>query len=90
MKTSSLVSFAVAFNIAFNRHEDCNRCSLVILRNAMPQYNRKEFDESLNELRRYGQFCLSGAEGRYGLTDEEIASAIREDDRVLLYVHRRT
>jgi hypothetical protein len=84
--------FAAPFVTAFDRLDRAagghNFVSLVALRPAIPA-PRAAFDAGLHELRRNGQFTLSAAEGRHGVTAEEQEAGIREDGTLLLYVSRR-
>jgi hypothetical protein len=71
-----------------------NFVSLVKLRQAMPDLSKEEFDAAINHLRRSGGFTASAAEGRHGMTQEELAAAIRDPleggkDQVMLYLSRR-
>jgi transcriptional regulator with XRE-family HTH domain len=87
--------FAALFATAFDRLDDAagahNFTSLVELRQALTEYrvDRSTFDAGLAELRRAGLYTLAGAEGRHGVTDEEMDAGILEDGSLLLYVSRR-
>ena len=86
------VDFASAFEAAFAKldHERGARglVSLVWLRQEIP-VERAEFDEGLNALRRAGQYTLTAAESRSGISPEERDAGIFEQGSLLLYVSRR-
>src|SRR5579871_75473 len=91
--TEPVREFAERFGQAFaeldRRAGGHNFVSLVDLR-AQLSMPREKFDTELQNLRRAGQYGLSAAEGRHGLTPEERAAAIMEDGTSLLYVSRKT
>ena len=88
-------AFAADFNSAFQALDvgGNNFVSLVALRQVLSRYSRQQFDSMLQQLRAAGVLSLRGAEGRFGLTPEQIAASIIEGDRehpvTLLYVSRR-
>jgi hypothetical protein len=88
----SVRPFAQAFDQAFaeldRRAGAHNFVSLLDLRAAL-SVSREVFDRELQELRIAGRYGLSAAEGRHGLSPEEIAAAITEDGTLLLYVSRK-
>lgn len=65
-----------------------NLVSLVDLRRAVGLH-RWEFDIELRRLRVDGVLVLSAAEGRHGISGEELNAAVRENGELLLYVSRR-
>jgi hypothetical protein len=89
-----LPDFASAFTAAFERLDrqrgGHNFVSLVDLRRELPDFDRPTFDAGLARLRRSGQFTLSAAEGRYGITPAEQEAGIREGGTLLLFVARRS
>lgn len=83
--------FAELFAAAFERlDQGDNWVRLVDLRNALHVYDRETFDAALQAVRRERLFGLEGAEGRHRTpTEEELAAAIYEHGRALLFVTRR-
>lgn len=65
-----------------------NLVSLVELRKAA-KMQRQEFDSALMQARRAYLLSCSAAEGRYGLSPEQLAAGIKEGDSLLLYVSVR-
>ena len=51
--------------------------------------DRETFDGELQRLRREGDYSLSAAEGRHGVTAEEKEAALAEHGALLLFVSRR-
>lgn len=90
--TSDDGTFAERFDQAFNDLDRArgghNFVSLLELRARLPQ-DAGAFNEGLQQFRRQGRYTLSAAEGRHGLTPEELAAAISEEGALLLYVSRR-
>jgi hypothetical protein len=84
--------FAARFDEAFARLDrqrgGHNLVGLVLLRRELG-LERSDFDSGLQELRRAGRYSLSSAEGRHGLSDDERAAGIVEEESLLLYVSRR-
>jgi hypothetical protein len=64
-----------------------NFVNLVDLRKALPA-PRAAFDDALFQLRQAGQYSLSAAEGRHGISAEEQEAGIREEGSLLLFVSR--
>ncbi|HZT80743.1 MAG TPA: hypothetical protein VFA26_10990 [Gemmataceae bacterium] len=85
--------FARAFGEAFDRLDrqrgGHNFVSLVELRRAVP-CDRAAFDAGLRRLRVAGQYTLSAAEGRHGISPEEQQAGITEEGSLLLFVSRRS
>jgi hypothetical protein len=85
--------FEPAFDNAFNRlNREAgmhNFVSLVKLRQAL-LVPREIFDGALRRLRIAGQYSLSAAEGRHGITSAEQEAGILEDGTLLLYVSRKS
>jgi hypothetical protein len=52
--------------------------------------DRGAFDSGLQQLRRAGQYTLSNAEGRHGITAEEREAGLVEEGALLLFVSRKT
>lgn len=87
------VSFTDAFEAAFARldKESGNRnyLKLLLLRQALPQFSREEFDLGLRQLRIAGRYSLDSSEERYrSLSDEEKAAGIVEGGTLLIYCSR--
>jgi hypothetical protein len=91
-KPAPPVDFAARFHAAFERLDEQNGShnfvSLVDLRRLVP-VERSGFDEGLRQLRQTGQYTLSSAEGRHGITPAEQEGGINEQGTLLLYVSRR-
>jgi hypothetical protein len=89
--SDGLPDFAGAFTTAFERLDrqagGRNFVSLVELRRALP-VTRGVFDTQLFKLRQAASFCLSAAEGRYGVSSEEREAGIYEEGALLLFVSR--
>jgi hypothetical protein len=87
------VDFAAAFKVEFARLDHRggghNFVSLVALRGALP-CPRERFDANLRQLRLAGQYTLSAAEGRHGLTAAEQEAGILENGTFFLYVSRKS
>jgi hypothetical protein len=87
------LDFTAAFNDAFAQLDrqagGHNFVSLVALRGALP-CPREQFDAELRQLRLAGQYTLSAAEGRHGLTAAEQEASILENGSLLLYVSRKS
>jgi hypothetical protein len=92
-RSPATVDFAVAFNAAFDQLDrekgSHNIVNLVDLRSAVP-VDRAAFDGGLQQLRRAGQYTLSNAEGRHGITAEEREAGLVEEGALLLFVSRKT
>jgi hypothetical protein len=88
-----VVDFAAAFGAAFDQLDrqkgSHNIVNLVDLRSAVP-VDRTAFDGGLQQLRRAGQYTLSNAEGRHGITAEEREAGLVEEGALLLFVSRKT
>jgi hypothetical protein len=86
------VDFAALYDEAFNRLDRQrgahNFVSLVELRQAIP-VDRTTFDAELRKLRLAGQYTLSAAEGRHGISIEEREAGISEGGALLLFVSRK-
>ncbi len=82
------MNFTATFTAAFDILNRDNFVSLVDLRRAMPHVSRDDFDRGLYDLRCWGLYDLSAAEGRNGITDAERDAAVREGDSLLLHCHR--
>lgn len=90
--TPQLQDFATAFGEAFQQLDrqagGHNFVSLLQLRQALP-FERETFDTELRKLRIAGQYTLSAAEGRHGVTPAEQEGGILENGSLLLYVSWR-
>ena len=88
-----VVDFAAAFGAAFDQLDrqkgSHNIVDLVDLRSAVP-VDRGAFDSGLQQLRRAGQYTLSNAEGRHGITAEEREAGLVEEGALLLFASRKT
>jgi hypothetical protein len=86
------IDFAAALAEAFahidRQQGGHNFVSLVELRGRLPM-PRDTFDAELRKLRVAGQYTLSAAEGRHGISAEERAAGIVENGTLLLYVSRK-
>ncbi len=80
--------FDEAFTEIDQRTGAHNFVSLVDLRRALA-VDHSVFDAALHKLRQAGRYTLSGAEGRHGITAEELAAGVQENGALLLYVSRR-
>jgi hypothetical protein len=92
-ESAPLRDFAAAFDAAFRELDAQRRCanfvSLVDLRRALAAFDRISFDAGLQRLRQTGQYGLSAAEGRHGISAQEQAAGIPEDGALLLFVSRK-
>lgn len=90
--TTAIQAFGPAFEKAFTeldrRSGGHNFVSLAELRQAIG-VERSVFDEELRQLRALGEYSLSAAEGRHGLSEADRAAGILEDGTLLLYVSRK-
>lgn len=87
--------FATAFRAAFDRLDRQSRLTnfvrLLDLRQALPEFDRAQFDAGLRQLRIDGEFTLDTHEGRHGpLTEPEREAGVREAGSLLVYVSRRS
>ena len=82
---------ATDFDAAFQRCDNERGSNFVNLVNLRREANtdRKSFDAVLETVRREYRYTMSGAEGRFGITEEERAASIKEHGETLLYVSRR-
>ncbi len=87
-------SFAQAFHDAFETLDKQsgrrNFIKVHLLRQALPQFSREQFDAGLKQLRlanRYTMDSIFGASG--SLTEAERAAGIQEGQSVLVYVSRK-
>ena len=80
------------FDEAFSRLDrqsgGINFVSLLDLRKDLAQFERKEFDARLLEMRRERRYTLKAAEGLDGLPAAEREAGIWEDHHLLLHVSR--
>lgn len=81
-------AFDAAFQEADRERGGHNFVSLVDLRRRLAMES-SDFNRLLHEVRSAGKYTLSAAEGRHGLTAEELDAGIREDGSYLLYVSKR-
>ncbi|MCR9116759.1 MAG: hypothetical protein NXI22_07385 [bacterium] len=85
--------FETAFNTAFeklNRQSGGhNFVSLVDLRAALVDFDRKRFDAGLLRMRFEGRYSLSSTQSRHGIRGVEREAAIQEEGSMLLHVSRR-
>lgn len=86
-------SFPSEFSSAFERLDRAagsyNQVSLAALRQALPEWPREAFDSALLELRRSGQYALSGLQNRFGISPTEQQAGIQEGGHLLLYVSQK-
>jgi hypothetical protein len=83
----SLSAFDEVFQRLDRQAGGHNFVSLVELRRALP-VPREEFDAELRRLRQSGRYSLSAAEGRHGISPEELQAGIPEEGSLLLFVSR--
>jgi hypothetical protein len=83
----TLSSFDEVFQRLDRQAGGHNFVSLVELRRALP-VPREEFDAELRRLRQSGRYRLSAAEGRHGISPEELQAGIPEEGSLLLFVSR--
>jgi hypothetical protein len=88
MREKAAEVFAAAFDRLDRQSGGHNFVSLVDLRPALA-WERTVFDAELRRLRLAGQYTLSPAEGRHGISAAEQEAGIPEDGALLLYVSRR-
>jgi hypothetical protein len=79
--------FAAAFDRLDQQRGSHNFVSLLDLRRELP-YRRDVVDGHIQHLRHAGRYAMSAVEGRHGISEEELAAAIPEEDSLLLYVSR--
>lgn len=86
--TTNSVAYSSVLD-AFARLERLDSYGVVSLVSLRRETDPATFLAQLNALRRAGVITLAGAEGRHGLTTEELAACVREGDDLLLYAMRR-
>lgn len=83
--------FEAAFDIADRASNSRNFVKLHSLRLELPDWDRRQFDSTLNALRRQKRFTLNSADGNHvALTSDEREAGIHEAGSLLVYCSRRS